>query len=94
MSSSMADCASPLVKQPFRFEVLELLPRSLLEVESLSLCKVLALESMRLCCIISLSLILVKVSESSGSECSDDIAVLTIVDAMMKKLTTGRFAKI
>ena len=76
MSSSMADCDSPLVR-PLILEVEEVLVS--LEVDSFSLCKVRALELIRLCCMMSFCLAFTKMSDSSGSELSDDMTVFTIL---------------
>lgn len=74
----MADCVSPLI--PLVREVKEEVLISL-EVDSFSLFKVRALESIKLCCRISFSIAFVQLSDSSGSELSDDIAVFTILPA-------------
>lgn len=50
-----------------------------LEVDSFSLCKVRALESIKLCWIMSFSLAFAKMSDSSGSEVSDNMTVFTML---------------
>lgn len=50
-----------------------------LEVDSFSLCKVRALELIKLCWRMSFSLIFAKVSDSSGSDKSEDMTVFTIL---------------
>lgn len=63
-------------------------PISSLEVDSLSLCKVLALESIKLCWMITFSFAFIKLSDSSGSELSDDMVVLTILDSLHAAMVT------
>ena len=91
ISSSMADSLSPLLPlvSPFMLELEDVLIN--LEVDSFSLSKVRALEFIKLCWIVSFSLAFDKVSDSSGSETSDDITVFTMLAVLNAAMVPGNW---